>query len=255
MQWRKALTSRDQGPCRGRATPGDDGEVPRRTSDFRGLADASRVRVLGAVQASPGCGIRALADRVGLHVNTVREHLQTLEREGFVYREVLPTGTRGRPPEGFWPVTDPRQNPAAQRRVDQAREQGRANRRAVLGRGRPRQAPERDRPEQEQLDLLYDHLVDSGLQPTIDGRRQRAWMVPCPFHRIVADDQHLACQVHAQVMRDLLAQVPGPLRLESLQPYVTERSCLAQLSRVEDSPEPSTVNKPGRNRTTSEPAS
>lgn len=211
--------------------------------------------MLGAVQASPGCGIRALADRVGLHVNTVREHLLTLEREGFVYREVRPTGTRGRPPEGFWPVTDPGQNAAAQRRVDQAREHGRANRRAVRGRGRPGEAPEPDRPEQEQLDLLYDHLADSGLQPTVDGRRQRAWMVPCPFHRIVADDQSLACRVHAQVMRDLLGQVPGPLRLESLQPYVTERSCLAQLSRVEDAQASAMANKPGRNRTASEPAS
>ena len=98
--------------------------VPRRVSDFRGLAESSRVRLLGAVQTRPDSTLKELADQVGLHVNTVRDHLRALEHEGFVFSRRLATGTRGRPPLVYAPVADASTNPAAQERVDGATERG-----------------------------------------------------------------------------------------------------------------------------------
>ena len=44
----------------------------------------SRLLILGEVQRAPGRDIEAIASAVGLHVNTARDHLATLEDEGLI---------------------------------------------------------------------------------------------------------------------------------------------------------------------------
>lgn len=62
-----------------------------------GLSEGRR-RVLEAVEAAPEPPTTHLiADHLGLHHNTVREHLDELEAEGFVVATPQATGKRGRP--------------------------------------------------------------------------------------------------------------------------------------------------------------
>lgn len=205
--------------------------MPRRRTDFRGLAESSRVRLLRQVQASPGSTVQLLAERTGLHVNTVRDHLRALEAEGLVAAEACPTGGRGRPPITYRAVVDPDANPVARRRIARATEHGDALRRIASP-----SDPDEGLGDQglsddalHQLDTLYTHLDDAGLEPELDDRRLEVGLVPCPYFRIVHEDRDLACAVHAQIIRDTLAQVPGPLRLRELRPFVGPAACLVLL--------------------------
>ncbi|WP_366181142.1 helix-turn-helix domain-containing protein [Actinomyces timonensis] len=75
--------------------------LPRPTwSDLSARADltVARRRVLELVEASTVPLTAAeLADRLALHHNTVREHLDALVEAGFVTASTRPTGRRGRP--------------------------------------------------------------------------------------------------------------------------------------------------------------
>jgi len=181
---------------------------------------------LGEVRAAPGSTVKVLAERAGLHVNTAREHLQALQDEGLIAAEPKPIGTRGRPPAIYRPVDDPALNAAARRRVERARENGELLRQML---------PEADRTEGlseaavHQLDTLYEHLDDAGLEPDLDESSLKADITPCPYYRIVGEDQELACAVHARILRDTLALVPGPLKLRELRPYAGPEHCVVQL--------------------------
>jgi DNA-binding IclR family transcriptional regulator len=61
--------------------------MARRTEDFRGLTQPSRLRLMAEIQAQPGLLLRELAERTGLHENTVRDHLVVLEAEGLLTRQ------------------------------------------------------------------------------------------------------------------------------------------------------------------------
>lgn len=75
--------------------------LPRPTwSDLSARADltVARRRVLELVEASTvPLAAAELADRLDLHHNTVREHLDALVEAGFVTASTRPTGRRGRP--------------------------------------------------------------------------------------------------------------------------------------------------------------
>lgn len=222
--------------------------MPRRRTDFRGLADPSRVRLLRQVQATPGCTVKALADSTGLHVNTVREHLQALTDEGLVTTEAAHTGGRGRPPTTYRPVVDPAKNSAAQERIQQAWEHGDTLRRilppndATAGLGEA---------ALHQLDTLYQHFDDSGLEPVVDEQQLAVDLVPCPYYRFLDEDPELVCAMHGQLIRDTLAQAPGPLRLQELRPFVGPATCIAQLQHVDDQMNGDLL--PAERRTTGQP--
>src|SRR5690606_33927545 len=70
-----------------------DGQLRR----HRALADPSRARILAELVSAGPLAARELADRVGLHVNTVRAHLNALAEAELVSSETLPPEGRGRP--------------------------------------------------------------------------------------------------------------------------------------------------------------
>ena len=200
--------------------------MPRRVTDNRGLFDVSRTRLLGAVQEAPGSTLKALAEEVGLHVNTARGHLQVLIDEGFVRLETGTTGRRGRPPSLYHPVTAPQGSRQARERIEAAARQGRFLRSLHPDLSvEPAEVDELGDDAVAQFDALYAHLEDSGMEPESDAEDMGISVVPCPHYRMVGDDREDACAIHAQIVRDLLAQVPGPLELETLRPFAAERTC------------------------------
>nr|WP_246475684.1 winged helix-turn-helix transcriptional regulator [Brevibacterium renqingii] len=200
--------------------------MPRRVNDFRGLAEVSRVKLLGAVQKRPGSRLKELADEVGLHVNTARDHLRILIEEGFVCLEPAATGTRGRPPMVYRPVDDPEANEAARERIDRAREHRQVLRRLANGDGtQPAALDELGDDAGAQFDVLYEHLDDSGMEPMVDEEEMRISLAPCPHYRMVGDEREIACAIHANLVRSLLGQVPGPLELDRLLPFTSADTC------------------------------
>jgi predicted ArsR family transcriptional regulator len=199
--------------------------VPRRVDDFRGLTQPRRLRLLRAVQREPGRTAQGLADECGIPLNTARDHLHVLEEEGLVRSETVRRGTRGRPPVVFHPVREAASSVPAERRVTTAREHG-AFLRSVTRASRT--VP--DDGAQAQLDVLYEHLDDAGLEPQVDEEGLVFELAPCRYHDLIAQDRALVCSVHARLVGDVLRQVDGPLALKRLEPFVTEHSCRLALA-------------------------
>ena len=64
----------------------------------RALADDRRVRIVEELRATlEGLDVRGLAQRLGLHENTVRWHLGILDDAGFLDYAPAPNGKPGRP--------------------------------------------------------------------------------------------------------------------------------------------------------------
>ncbi|MFK0241480.1 helix-turn-helix domain-containing protein [Microbacterium sp. NPDC090281] len=201
--------------------------MPRRAHDFRGLTQPRRLRLLRAIQQTPGCRAGALAEESGIPLNTVRDHLKVLEDEGLIRTETLHTGERGRPPVVFHPVRDASSSAVARRRVEGASARGRMLR-AVSSDAPPTLGDEALR----QVDALYEHLDDAGLNPVVDEDALQFDLAPCRYHDLLDEDQELVCGVHAQLVRDVLQHSGGPLEVQRLDPFVSAHRCTLMLTRA-----------------------
>jgi predicted ArsR family transcriptional regulator len=244
--------------------------MPRRVGDFRGLTHLSRLRLLHAVQRLPGRRLAELAAEAGLHPNTAREHLAVLENEGLVESRRLVTGTRGRPPIAYHPVEDAQRSEPALRRAEAAKARGEAYRRMVLeaaGETGETPAPEaeeagaaasgwvgrtetpretaRSEAARHQLDTLYEHLDDAGFEPSLDEENLTLGLVPCRYFAVMDEDERTVCAVHVRLIRQHLAQVPGPVELRRVQPFVTPESCVVTLGLAGGLGGPGGQSEPG----------
>lgn len=205
--------------------------MPRRIEDFRGLTQISRVRLLHAVQRRPGRRLQELADLTDLHVNTARDHLRVLEDEGLITSAPEATGTRGRPPTVYTPVTNVSENPVARKRAEQAQELGDKMRKFAPDLAH---ATGLSGDALHQIDTLYTHLEDVGMEPELDEAELTINLEPCPFANMIEAERNVVCSVHATLVQHHLAQVPGPLRLSQLRPFVTPEVCQVALRMKQD---------------------
>ena len=83
-----------------------------------------------------------------------------------------------------------------------------------------------------QIDVLYEHLEDAGLEPVVDEAALTFELTPCPYLDLLDADRALVCSMHARLAGDVLRQVDGPLALERLDPFVTEDRCRLALARA-----------------------
>src|SRR5699024_10182932 len=139
--------------------------MPRRTTDYRGLTEQSRVRLLHAVQRAPARCLKDLAAEADVHINTAREQLRILESEGFVFSAPAASGKRGCSPLRWWPVLRSKQSPAVQERVVDHGFRG-----VLLRRIAPETTSDAtpSPTAQQQLHVLYQHLDVAGMDPVID---------------------------------------------------------------------------------------
>lgn len=199
--------------------------MPRPIDAYRGLAQSSRLRVLDALLDTPGIGLAELSAITGLHVNTLRDHLRILEKEGHVRSEVEHTGRRGRPRLRFAVVTATDRNEVAERHLREAIRHGDLMR-AVLP------ATESTLPTDatHQLDALYHHLDEVGLEPEVDEEALTIELAPCRFHALLADDGPVACRVHEELLRSLLERAGGPVVIDRVLPFTDAHSCRVHLT-------------------------
>src|SRR5699024_5796761 len=171
--------------------------MPRRVKDFRGLTEESRVRLLHAVQRHPGQALKDLASEAEVHLNTARDHLRVLEAEGFVVSAPVDTGRRGRPPLGYWPVVRSEHSPAAQERAEEAGVRGELCGRLSADRD-VGQALEQS--ATHQLDVLYEHVEDAGMDPVVNSDDLTVAVRPCISQGLLDAELPVVCSVHAKLV-------------------------------------------------------
>jgi predicted ArsR family transcriptional regulator len=215
------------------------------------LAVASRRQLLAALRSSgegssgEATDVAALAATVGLHVTTVRFHLDVLERAGLVRHLSERTNRPGRPRQLYVAVPEPA--------ADEGPIQLAAALAGVLA-GEPetgqrwaeragrqwaeQQLSEDPLPEQpsweqgtRQVAELFDRL---GFAPRLvdDDRWRHFHMAGCPFRALARDYTSIVCTVHQGLLRGALGRLGVPSAEQAkLRPFVRPELCIADVPK------------------------
>jgi predicted ArsR family transcriptional regulator len=202
-----------------------------------------RAEVLALLrEAGSAMSIVEIAERLDVHPNTVRFHLDTLVRGGQVARVELPPAGPGRPPQLF--QAHPGMDPAGRRNylflasvlveslADGPEPIGRATAAGeAWGRRMAAERGVRPHPSRPQaVRALVDLLDEVGFAPeqAPPGRRREIGLRHCPFLDLV-DSREIVCALHLGVMRGAMEAVDAPVAVTRLQPFERPDRCLAYL--------------------------
>jgi predicted ArsR family transcriptional regulator len=214
----------------------------------------SRADVLDMLRAADGpLGVREVAQRMGLHPNTARFHLEALTEAGLAVRETEDRETPGRPRIGYRAAAD---GPAGRRRYrllaemltslivatmpepakaaeDAGREWG-----AYLTEQPP---PYRKLTASEAVAKLTAVMEELGFSPQAEaadgGGQYRLCLRQCPFREVAQHHQEVVCSLHLGLMRGALDRMRAPVTASRLDPFVEPSLCVALLNEREDSGE------------------
>ncbi len=195
-------------------------------SHYRTLASFSRISLLYHLQKRGTMTVNDLATVTGLHPNTTREHLQRLIDENYVTCEPETRDTKGRPRMTYSAVDGLEHLDDLKRDARIALAELRAEQVRML-------LPARDiahTPEQRQLDVLEDHLAQSGYDWGIDDETRHIHLHQCPFADMVREHPEV-CGVHFKILRSLLHQTDGPLEAHRLHPFSGVDTCTLYIAR------------------------
>jgi len=207
----------------------------------RALSDKSRLAILRVLEGSDSAvDAHALADRLGLHVNTIRWHLTILAEAELVSEERTRPDGRGRPRHAYRLVPGAlEEQPGGFRLLAEilaaalvrgghgelAEEAGRAHGRTLL---QPQPGGTSAREATAQVVKLLETF---GFRPRLQRERdgQRIAMRPCPFGEIAVKHSAVVCPVHLGLMRGALEALQAPVEASALEPFVRPDLCLAHL--------------------------
>lgn len=224
-------------------------ESPLGDLRYKALADPTRRHLLRVLDDSTvPMAIDELAGRLGLHVNTIRGHVDLLEQARLVERTVERRSTPGRPRilfaaaprdarspngEGYrflaeilstW-ISGTSKTPASD--AEAAGEQ--------WGRHLAREADGTVTAERA-IEQVMTTFAELGFQPersdTDDAERSRTLLQlhDCPFRDLARDQSTIVCSVHAGLLRGMLAELGGGVTLDELRPFVAPSLCVASLA-------------------------
>lgn len=204
-----------------------------------GLSRA-RTTVLQTLQERPEpTSLAELADATGLHVNTLREHLEALLALNLVDREQAPASGRGRPAWLYRAIDDSEPSEyaglaAALASVitrtsstpsEDALQAGRTWG-VELAQGRPdvpaATASAARRGVAEMLD-------DLGFEPQADTRADRVRLTRCPLLQAARQFPEVVCAVHLGIVEGALAEYGTDPERASLTPFAEPGACSLRL--------------------------
>lgn len=204
------------------------------------LAAPSRGRLLEVLRRSNRpLGIRELAGELGLHPNTVREHLRQLIEAGLVSRSVSPPAGRGRPSLRFVANADSAvdEDPQPYRALAgilaeelESRPDGAASAKVAgerWGRAMAATMPPA-RTTSAAMGAMVTLLDAMGFGPDApDSPGEPIPLRRCPFGALPVGREGVICGVHLGLMRGALHQMEAPLQATRLEPFVRPDLCLA----------------------------
>ena len=198
-----------------------------------------RADVLAVLRSADSpLGIAALAQRLAIHPNTVRFHLETLVKNGQVQRVEANHAKPGRPPQLF--RATPGMDPAGPRRyrllaevltLGMAHDSDPAGRAVAAGRlwgaqlGRPDGQPDRH----DAIERLTGLLDDLGFAPERSEDAEKIRLRSCPFLELASSHRDVICPVHLGLMQGALAAWNAPITVDALTPFAQPDLCLAHL--------------------------
>ena len=219
----------------------DDDEVARVLAD-PGAATPRRDAVLALLrEAGRPLSIGEVAERTGLHANTVRFHLAALVEEHNVERAPDTTGGRGRPRLLYRAHPGSTRGPRSYRLLagmltDLARALGGEGPGAVAaGRDWGRRLVDGTAPlgAGEAVTRMNQLLEDIGFQPTVHGDPTgpdaEIHLHHCPFREVAEGSEDVVCALHLGLMQGALGEMRAPVTATSLEPFVRPDLCVAQV--------------------------
>jgi len=214
----------------------------------RALAEVSRVRILEELRtAGEPRAASEIAEHLGLHPNTVRSHLDILQKAGLVKGGPEKRTTVGRPRITYEPVAGamPGDELAGYRLLAHiltsylagsspepevaAIEAGQAWGRYLV----ERPAPYAKVSSEQALRRLVRLFDDLGFAPELvkgGGEEDRMLLHRCPFGDLPTIHPEITCSVHLGLMRGAFAELKAPVKATYLQPFVEPSLCVAHLS-------------------------
>ena len=205
-----------------------------------------RAQVLQLLRdADEPLGIAEIGDRLGIHANTARFHLQTLVDHGQVECVTAERGTPGRPPQLFRVIRG--MDPMGPRRYrglsevlitamvadaepgDRAVEAGRtwghryASAESAVGDGGP--------DDRAPVNLLVGMLDEWGFAPEDDddGEPSQIRLRNCPFFELAVDHAEVVCPVHLGLMRGAMESWGSSVTVDRLDAFVEPDLCMVHL--------------------------
>lgn len=215
------------------------------TTPQPGRQDSRRGRVLRLLRDAGGpMAIAEIAERLGIHVNTARFHLESLVSTGQVERTTADSGGPGRPPQLFQAAR--RMDPTGARHfrmladvlaeaINTAPDPGgrvlEAGR--LWGRRQASTSTETGAAAEpaEPGGRLMRLLDELGFAPERAGGddEPRIGLRQCPFLELAVSRSEVVCPVHLGLMQGAMQAWGSPITVERLEPFVEPDLCMAHL--------------------------
>ena len=210
-----------------------------------------RAEVLDMLRAvgSP-VGVREVADRMGLHPNTARFHLDALVDAGLAVRAPQARVAPGRPSTGYQAaggggVAGQRQyrllaemltsliSGVLPRPAEAAADAGRQWGRYLTDQPAPYQRVGADQAVQALTEVLGE--IGFGPEALTDGAQHQIRLRRCPFREVAQNHQDVVCELHFGLMQGVLDQMRAPVTVDRLEPFAEPALCVAYLTGPPDS--------------------
>jgi predicted ArsR family transcriptional regulator len=219
------------------------------TSDATEQEPTGRRRaVLRVVRASHvALSIITIAEKLDVHPNTVRFHLDSLAGEGLVEQVEPARRGPGRPPLMFKAVAQMDRGGTRHYRllaeilaIGLAAEQDSSSRAIAAGRawGERLESQGVAAGAEESIERLVGVLDELGFEPerrTSDGAQQLG-LRHCPFLELAERQPGVICPIHLGLMRGALETWAAPVTVERLEAFVEPDLCLAHLAPAAAAP-------------------
>jgi predicted ArsR family transcriptional regulator len=206
----------------------------------------SRARVLSVLQAAgTALGVVEVAERVDLHPNTARFHLDALVDAGLAERASEGRDQPGRPRMLYTASAESGQTGRRSYRLlaeiltsyVAAQTPQPAKAAVKAGQAWGRYLAERPAPFQRidaavSTQQLVRTLEEIGFAPeaVTSGRKRRILLHHCPFREVAEEHGEVVCSIHLGVMQGLLTELDAPLEAQRLEPFVEPSLCVAHLA-------------------------
>ena len=231
---------------------------------YRALSSPVRTQLLEVLRGEPDLDTAVLAERLELHVNTVRTHLNRLQEAGLVESLVEDRDRPGRPKLLYRAVVDPGQEspPAGEggyrflaqilaSYLDSTSEDpSAAAERAghAWGSFIVDKPPPFSRTDAEEAIMQLVGLLDRfGFAPELDRNdpdNPDIILRRCPFLEVARERQDVVCAIHLGLMRGALEELGVDVQARDLIPWADPEACITHL--VVPSPRVSTSGKETR---------
>jgi predicted ArsR family transcriptional regulator len=223
-------------------------DLPLATSSEDALAQPTRARLFELLgELKRPAGTVELAERLSLHPNGVRAHLERLERAGLVVR-ARARRPRGRPRDAWTIASEARPGGNAPhayaelaRWLARAMRSGPSGLRGIEAAGKQigRELAPKDGTLGE--NALQNTLTVLGFQPQVQlrkGNRLTFRLGNCPYRDAVAENQPVVCALHRGITRGLLDVLDPHAKLAGFVPRDPDKAgCLVELSGIDATPD------------------